>query len=67
MSLNRQTNRAVCSVCGRDWESVNVIPSSELCWNFGDFEFLPIASWPMGKPNKDPFEYCQKKDHFRCV
>ena len=44
-----------------------MVPASEYCWNFGDFDFLPIAPWPVGKPGKDAFEYCKKKDHFRCV
>ena len=63
--LDRRTNQTVCSICKTIWKSVKVMPSSEYCWNFGDFDLLPIAPWPRGKPNKDPFEYCKKKDHFR--
>ena len=58
-------NTLVCKICRDHWESVVVIPASTLCWNFGDFELLPIAPWPRSKPNNSPFEYCQKDDHYR--
>lgn len=63
--MDRSLNRMVCSICRGNWRSVVVIPASDMCWNFGDLEFLPIAPWPTGKPNNDPFEYCKKKDHWR--
>ena len=66
VKFDKSSNAMVCSCCHRVWDQVVVIPASSLCWNFGSFEYLPIAPWPEGKPIKDSFEYCQKKDHFRC-
>ena len=65
--INRRSNSTMCSNCQQPWESVIVIPASSFCWNFGNFDELPIASWPKDKPTRDPFEYCRKKDHYRCV
>jgi len=59
------SSRMICSICLNEWESVLVIPASDYCWNFGDFEYIPIAPWPRGKRTRDPFEYCAKEDHFR--
>ena len=56
----------ICSSCRSSWESVIVIKSNDQCWNFGDFNLLPIAPWPRSKPHATPFEYCQKEDHHRC-
>ena len=61
------SSRMICSICFNEWESVLVIPASDYCWNFGDFEYIPIAPWPRGKRTRDPFEYCAKEDHFRWV
>eukprot|EP00731_Ephydatia_muelleri_P031622 Em0023g129a len=56
----------VCSSCQTNWEPVIVIKSNDRCWNFGDFNLLPVAPWPRSKPHATPFEYCQKEDHHRC-
>ena len=55
----------ICKLCNGVWECVVVIPSSTLCWNFGDFDLLPVAPWPRSKPSQTPFEYCRKDDHYR--
>lgn len=67
VSLGRGGSDIVCSHCRRAWESVVVIPRSKLCSNFGNFEFLPIAPLPEGKPSRGPYEYCRKQDHYRFV
>ena len=63
MSTDCKTGLKMCSNCMLEWDSVRVIPSSELCWNFGQYEFLPITPWPDSKPKKEPFEYCKKVQH----
>ena len=65
VTLDPTSKRMICSICMCKWESVLVIPASDYCWNFGEFEHLPIAPRPRDKPSMGPYEYCAKDDHYR--
>ena len=65
VTLDPASKRMICSICMCKWESVLVIPASDYCWNFGEFEQIPIAPRPRDKPSMGPYEYCAKDDHFR--
>lgn len=54
-----------CRHCKKLFEPLHVIPSCSLCESyFGDHVAIP--PYPRGGPSNKVFEYCQKKDHFRC-
>ena len=62
-------NTSVCKLCRRPWERVVVMPSSRLCWNFGDFDVIPVAPLPRAKTMSQysTFRYCINDNHYRFV
>jgi hypothetical protein len=61
-------NTSVCKLCRHPWERVVVMPSSRLCWNFGDFDVIPVAPLPRAKTMSQysTFRYCINDNHYRC-
>jgi hypothetical protein len=61
-------NTSVCKLCRRPWQRVVVMPSSRLCWNFGDFDVIPVAPLPRAKTMSlySTFRYCINDNHYRC-
>ena len=62
-------NTSVCKLCRHPWERVVVMPSSRLCWNFGDFDVIPVAPLPRAKTMSQysTFRYCINDNHYRFV
>ena len=42
-----------------------MVPSCPLCESYFG-EYVAIPPYPRGGPSNKVFEYCQKKDHYRC-